>query len=41
MKNDYNKLREIIKDYALNQLKPRDFEADLPILSTLGAKEYD
>jgi len=32
-------LKNIVGDYALQigNLKPRDFNADLPILSTLGA----
>jgi hypothetical protein len=34
-------LKDIIRDYAVNKAKPRDFNADLPILSTLGASSYD
>lgn len=38
---DLEKLKDIIRDYAVNALKARDFNADLPILSTLGAEDYD
>ncbi|CDW78193.1 UNKNOWN [Stylonychia lemnae] len=40
---DLDLLKNIITDYAvtIGQLKPRDFNADLPILSTLGAENYD
>lgn len=40
---DLDILKTVISDYAVNMgaLKPRDFNADLPILSTLGAQNYD
>jgi hypothetical protein len=41
MDRDLNTLNHLIRDYALNKVKPRDFNADLPILSTLGAGSYD
>ena len=40
MDKDLDKLKDIIKDYAMNKI-PRDFNSDLPILSTLGAEKYD
>ncbi len=39
--NDMDKFKEIIRDYVLSEAKPRDFNADLPILSSLGAENYD
>jgi hypothetical protein len=41
MDKDLDKLKDIIRDYALSEAKPRDFNADLPILSSLGAANYD
>ena len=43
MDKDLDILKNIITDYAVTMgaLKPRDFNADLPILSTLGAENYD
>jgi hypothetical protein len=41
MDNDLDKLKDIIRDYVLSEAKPRDFNADLPILSSLGAQNYD
>ena len=42
MRKDLDKLNSIIRDYALNvKAQPRDFNADIPILSTLGASHYD
>jgi hypothetical protein len=43
MDKDLDILKNIITDYAINlgALKPRDFNSDLPILSTLGAQDYD
>lgn len=45
MDKDLDLLKGIITDYAINNqlknLKARDFNADLPILSTLGAANYD
>ena len=41
MNKDLDALNSIIRDYALKEAKPRDFNADLPILSTLGANNYD
>ena len=40
MEKDLDILKNIIRDYAI-KAKPRDFNADLPILSTLGASHYD
>ena len=36
-----DKLKSVIREYALNLGKARDFNADLPILHTLGAEKYD
>jgi hypothetical protein len=41
IENDVEQLKVIIRDYAQTHIKPRDFNADLPILSALGATEYD
>jgi len=41
MRRDLDKLNSIIRDYAISKVKPRDFNADLPILSILGAEHYD
>ena len=43
MDKDLDILKHIITDYAVNvqKTKPRDFNADLPVLSTLGASNYD
>eukprot|EP00347_Sterkiella_histriomuscorum_P016619 403352494 len=43
LEKDLDILKGIITDYALQQsdLKPRDFRADLPILSALKAERYD
>ena len=41
MRRELDKLNSIIRDYAVTKVKPRDFNADLPILSTLGASHYD
>lgn len=41
MDSDLKKLNSIIREYVISQVNPRDFNADLPILSTLGAQNYD
>ncbi len=45
LEKDLDLLKNIITDYAINNplknMKPRDFNAELPILSTLGADNYD
>lgn len=43
MEKDLEILKDIINDYTLKMgpLKPRDFNTEVPILSALGASEYD
>lgn len=43
MDKDLDILKNIISDYALQMgpVKPRDFNTEVPILSALGASEYD
>ncbi len=43
MEKDLEILKGIISDYTLKMgpLKPRDFNTEVPILSALGASEYD